>query len=347
MRNRPDQSMLNRQSGFSMVELMVAMTLGLLLTAAVLQAFVGAKQTYEFQQEFSRIQENGRFAMEFLSRDIRQADYWGCLNDGVKVQSILNGSGGPDDFAAGLFGFDDVPEASTGYHSFFGGQPDAITLQGGRLGGIPVISTPSDSAANIKLDILNHPNGKAIDEGDILLVTDCTEAVIFQVTNTQGANNTVVHQTGTQTPGNSQQGLDYSFGPDATVLEVSDIRYWIRKGVSGEPALIRGTRGDDWQTGGIELVEGVENLQILYGEDTSGNGSPNRFASASSSIDMADVVSVQIHLVTRSLRDNLRQVDDAHIEDLLVDYNGGPKSSNDRRLRKVFMSTIAIRNRLD
>ena len=63
--------------GFSMVELMVAVVLGLLLTAAVLQTFVSLKRTYEFQEEFSRIQENGRFGIEFLSRDIRNADFWG------------------------------------------------------------------------------------------------------------------------------------------------------------------------------------------------------------------------------------------------------------------------------
>lgn len=331
-----------KEYGFSLVELMVAMVLGLLLTAAVLQMFMSAKRTYEFQQELSRIQENGRFAMEFLTRDIRGTDFGGCLNY-ADTKSNLAGDLDPDLFAAGLIGRDGVPGTTTGYDPVLGPDADAIVLQGGRGGGIGVVQTGSSTAnsAQIKLDKIDHPIGQTIRTGDILLVSDCTNAEIFQVSNVRRANRTVVHNANTGVlPGNKDNFLDDFYGDGAQVFMGGGIRYWLRTGTGGEPVLVRGSERDGW-SGGDELVEGVSNLQILYGEDTSGDGSPNYFVPAHQVADMRGVVSVQIHLLLQSLRDNL--IDRA----TAINYYGMNRMANDRRLRKVFVSTIALRNRLD
>ncbi|MEH6469636.1 MAG: PilW family protein [Halopseudomonas sp.] len=338
-----------RQSGFSMVELMVALVLGLFLTTAVLQTFISAKETYEFQQELSAIQENGRFAMTFLTKDIRAADFWGCMADGdgsasTSIQSILSGAASSNVFAAGVAGFNKVPAASTGYTAWFGGtaQPDAIVLQGARDSGITVDKVPSTTNPNIHLSSTD-----GIKKGDILLVSDCSEGVMFQVTDTPNPSDKIIlhNQNGgsvNETPGNKQNGLGIIFDDSATVFQAESIRYWIRAGVSGEPALIRGTETDAW-TAGDELVEGVENIQFLYGVDLNDDKTANYFVDAdvvNAAGDMDKVVSIQVHLVVRSFRDNM-------VEPTLIDFYGGPKSVNDHRMRKIFVSTIAIRNRLD
>ncbi len=65
----------SNESGLTLVELMVAMAIGLFLVAVIGTLFVGAKQTYRSQDNLSRLQENGRFAMELLGRNIRDAGY--------------------------------------------------------------------------------------------------------------------------------------------------------------------------------------------------------------------------------------------------------------------------------
>ncbi len=335
----PNRSASRNQSGFSMVELMVAIVLGLFLSTAVLQTFLSAKQTYEFQQELSMLQQNGRFAMEFLSRDIRAANFWGCRKN-VTKRSILTGDSNPAVFAGGLIGFDNVAAATTGFTALFGGnQPDAIVLQGGRGGGIAVTATASTAAANLRLKQLSHPDGSQIRAGDILLVADCLNAVIFQASQTQGSDR-VWHQQTATAPRNSTANLGAVFTDDALLYRADAIRYWVRSGTSGEPVLVRGTDTDLW-TGGDELVEGVENLQILYGEDTTASGIPNYFVPADNVSDMKNVVSVQIHLALRSLRDNMLDAPQS------LAYYGGPKLANDRRMRTIFTSTIALRNRLN
>lgn len=63
------------QRGFSLVELMVAITVGLILTAAVSALFISNKQTYRTQDDLARLQENARFTLQLLSREIRMAGY--------------------------------------------------------------------------------------------------------------------------------------------------------------------------------------------------------------------------------------------------------------------------------
>ena len=66
------------QRGFSLVEIMVALVLSLFLVAGVIHLFLGTSQTSRFHEALSRIQENGRFATEILSRDIRMTGFTGC-----------------------------------------------------------------------------------------------------------------------------------------------------------------------------------------------------------------------------------------------------------------------------
>jgi type IV pilus assembly protein PilW len=69
----------NRQSGFTIVELMVAIVIALLLTLVIGQVFLGNRKTFATQDQASRVQENGRYAAEVLNRTIREAgyQYWG------------------------------------------------------------------------------------------------------------------------------------------------------------------------------------------------------------------------------------------------------------------------------
>ena len=58
------QRVNNQQRGFSMVELMIAITISLLLLAGVIQIFSASRQTYTLQDGMSRLQENARYALE-------------------------------------------------------------------------------------------------------------------------------------------------------------------------------------------------------------------------------------------------------------------------------------------
>ena len=68
-------TLARQQSGFSLIELMIAMTLGLILTVIIGNVFVGAKESYRTTEDLSRLQENARFAVTHLGRVIRMTSY--------------------------------------------------------------------------------------------------------------------------------------------------------------------------------------------------------------------------------------------------------------------------------
>lgn len=71
---------LKKQHGLTLVELLIAMALGIFLMAGVLQVFLGSKQTFTTINAQSHMQENGRFAMDFLARTVRHGGYTTQIN---------------------------------------------------------------------------------------------------------------------------------------------------------------------------------------------------------------------------------------------------------------------------
>lgn len=80
------------EGGFSLVEIMVALVAGLALAAGIGQVFLSSKQTYQVQDQLSRLQENGRFAIDLLAHEARMAGSLGCGSRVMTLSNTLNGS---------------------------------------------------------------------------------------------------------------------------------------------------------------------------------------------------------------------------------------------------------------
>jgi type IV pilus assembly protein PilW len=324
-----------KQKGYTLVELMVAMVIGLILTAGILQLFVSNKQTYRVTENMSRLQENGRFAMFFLANDIRMADYWGCRSQGISIENNLNANPNFDLPISALAGFNNDSAAN----SIINGT-DTITVKGVSSSNVFLVNIPANPSANLKVT-----DNSGLQQNDIVLVSDCTDGDIFQITNdpSTGAaagQDNVVHNTGAVSsgPGNIEKPLKKKYDTDAQVYKLNFATYSIQNGAGGQNALFRSINGGTAQ----ELVEGIENMQILYGEDTDGDGAANYYKAAGAAVNMDNVVSVRISLVAVTLENNI--TDQAN--PITVFGSSYTPPTVDKRIRRVFTSTIVIRNRL-
>ena len=338
MKNLTRKSFRNTQSGFALVELLIAMVLGLVLVGGILQMFSATRQTNRVHEATARMQESGRMALEVISRDVRMADFWGCASDITSVINNLDAGGGA--------GYIDFQAGGLGGAEGGAGVPDTLILRGGFATGMD-IEPPygPQSSANIKIAA-----GNDLEQGDIIFIADCTGGDIFQVTNANpGGAGTLVHNTGAATspgnynasnpgcPGANAHCLAKVYGADASVFNVQQIVYSIGVGSEGEPALFRN---------GAEFLDGVEDFQVLYGEDTDAPGSlgsaiANYYVPANQVIDMNNVVSLRVAVVTRSQNDNLTGGMNQNYSVL-----GEARTALDQRIRQTYMSTVTIRNRL-
>lgn len=308
------------QQGLTLIEVMVAITISLFLLGGVIQIFSSNKQVYRVQDASARIQESGRFGLYFLTTAIRNADYWGCSGEFPGVNNHLNaGTENPFDLSNGGIGGTDG-----------GSGPDTLLLIGGSSNGIGINSTNLTSAQFFVTDV-DH----GISTGDYLLATDCENADLLQATSASpGTNINITANTGTGTPGNlTKPGFDYTAAGGSRLFTMATTTYSLALSSGGtESSLYRTINGGTPQ----ELVEGVQDMQILYGEDTDDDGAANRYlAAGTGGLVMTRVVSIHVTLTIRSEKDfvstNL---------DTSQDTNG------DYRLRRTFTSTTTIRNRV-
>lgn len=79
MKNRPFEHARSAERGFSLIELMISMVLGLILITGVINLFLASSQTYRLQDAMFRVQESGRFALDFVLRDLRSAGFQNVL----------------------------------------------------------------------------------------------------------------------------------------------------------------------------------------------------------------------------------------------------------------------------
>ncbi len=341
-----DKHLNSQQLGATLIEIMIAMLIGLFLLGGLIQIFSGSKQTYRLQDNMSRLQENGRFAMDFISRDIRMTDYWGCSMDGPGDPSTFTNNLTPNSPPAQILGISGTD--NTGING-----SDSITLVGAS-NAIPV--TVNQGTAS---DPITVGSGSGLSQDDVVIIADCSTADVLQATNDPSSGTTIVHAADIDpNTGDPIQNATLSkrYGIDASVYGMSTNTYNIQPGAlrpdgSRLPALFRN---------GVELVEGIENMQILYGVDTDasgdpGFGSPNyyipddydatiRLLSTNPTTftpNINQVISVRFNLLAITPDDNIAPAAVAY------DYNGATNiTAPDSRLRREFSTTIALRNRL-
>jgi len=342
MRATPrDNRGLHRQRGVTLVELMIALVIGLLVTVAMLKVYVDASRMYRFNEGLARVQENGRFALEFIRRDARVAGFWGCHGDAALTNGISTSSDAYNK------GFDPGEEEFGHITGTEGGDDDAdsITFRSATGSGALVTSDMSGTDGLITVD-----NASALATGTAALISDCENGDLFQITGISGT--VLAHGAGASA--NVSPNLNKAYTAGARVYEARQATFCIGPGADpAQPALRRLVNPSPGQTcasNGDELLEGVENMQIEYGEDTdadadgaNGDGTANRYVTfdVDDEFDSDRIVSVRISVLARSINNNLTT------EPSPYTFNGitVTPGSTDKYLRKVFTTTITLRNK--
>ncbi|WP_394752198.1 PilW family protein [Crenothrix sp.] len=342
--------------GFTMVELMVAMAIGVFFLNGILQIFSSSRQIYRVQENLARLQENGRFAIDFISQDVRMAGYWGC-SPKVPSMARLSNPGFFHKLEPTVEGFEAMPSKTwlpdlpsvfpkSGFDQVLEGS-DILVIRKLDAQGFSVINHGS-AAANLQLAATSDQLEEAgITKGSLVIATDCTSAEAFQVTNTGNPLEHVIAAppetvTEATTPRNKYDHLTKAY-QNAKVHAVKVISYYVATNANNEKLLYRRANGavssDD-----LQLVDGVEQMQVLYGVDTAdADLSPNYYVNAddvNKNKNWDKVIAVRISLLLATLDDNVT----AH--PLPYFFDGEKKTPEDRKIRRVFTSTIALRNPL-
>lgn len=363
----------NKMVGMSLVEVMISLTMGTVIIIGVINLFSANSETYNLIQGQSRMQESARFALSYLSKDIQKAGFKGCYT--------IN-----DEFLFTMYSGDDIPyeyDLRTGIEAYDGlavGWLPATT----RLQTTYVVGNAIDTAAIVATtDILTVRAASEVEArlsaamvlssddivvtipsvglefseitNDLALIYDCEKSSMFEVTSIAeaGGEATIGHDVEADLPGQPRNSflalaVDNSFDTDAIVSAIDTITYFIAPGA--------GTNNEGntplalWRKFGtsapVEMVEGVENLQLLFGVDSDGDLIPNQYTTANLVADFDNVITVRISLTVNSID----TVDANSVPSLGCLDSGGLQDcisgqAYDGLLRRTFTSTVRLRNK--
>lgn len=344
---------VNRQSGFTLVEIMVSLLISLVLLNGVIQIFLSSKQTYRFGEAVSRLQESGRFAIDIMARDIRMAGYQGCADLSSVPLSIISKAPPTNNLnqdAVQGWEYDgsawapSSPARPNDVAAKALADSDVFSIQHAQDQGIQLTGNMTPNNANIQI----ASDTIGIEKDDILIISDCESADIFTTEGVSSGSGkkTISHPSSV----NISNKLSKSYGTEAKVYAFAWHVYFVgdtgRKNSRGQNIMALFRRDID---GNIEeVVEGVENMQVTFGERAN-NGNIRYVPSDDGTLDVTKVVSVRIGLLLQSI-EPVNDSDDNqtyNVAGTLIAPAGssGVTHAVDKRLRRVFVTTVKLRNR--
>lgn len=342
----------HRIKGFTLVELMVGLAVGLFVSLAAISVFVSTRTLQTVASAETRMSENARLAMELLEKDFRSAGFSGCralladapvslltpgnllFLDTASDPAGIRGSHG----SAGIF----TPSLNSSLAALIpNSNSDLISVR------VPIepmslgLSSPMSSSTGDP-QVGSNTAGNMIVRTDIVLIANCKGAAIFQVTaDNPGITGALAHIVGgIFDPGNASNDLKQIFRGDSAVYRLQTHHYYVAPGSHSGTNSIWRLIFPDPSNGEIpeEIVQGIDRMLITYGVD-NGDQSIKKYVQADEISDWRNVISVRIQLLITTVRDGIS------LGSQVASFAGGTVVATDHRLRTQVTQVVTLRNR--
>lgn len=321
--------MKNKQYGFTILEIFIALAIGLVLIGGTLSVFVGLKTTTTETSSMGELQENGRFAVSIITDDLLRQNFWGDLSGNLSFSNLVLVPSAPtNDCVGGGTSNGSFPQALGAFRTLW--------------------------AANVTQDDILGADcfDDAVLNSDVIQIKRAVAAPFpAAVTNADLANNRYYIQSNVSSAN--------IFKGDATVPTLATSRVWeyqhhvyyIREDDVGNdvvPVLMQGRL--QAATNAIAfnmLVEGIERVHYMFGVDTDSDGVVNAYISSQNMNqdywDNADgnrILAVKLYVLVRSIRRDNKYTNNNVYQ--MGDQSFNASGDNYRRL--LFSSTVSLYN---
>lgn len=344
-----------RQRGITLVEMMVAMVVGLILMVGIVQLFVSNKQAYRIQEGANVLNENARYLMNQMQFNLRMADHWGGVEaDDVEIDGDI---GTIDDDCDG-------EAAALRASGIFGVDGEAASP----LDCIPASDyVPNSDIVIVRFaDPVRVPSGKVAEREEEVFVRSAVgrRSIVFQGENLGDLPSDLTPEEADAETVEDEAAVQ----ADVANYQLRTFVYFLRPCASqdlGTPGICD-AEDDNIPTltrlslQGLAMVEqdviaGVEQMQLAYGIDDNNDRSPDRYLSAEDVTDADDwdkVIDVKLSVLIRNTElDTTANTSDEELATYTL-YGGDAGDGvthevpvEDRRYRrKVFNTSIQIRN---
>lgn len=324
------------QRGLTLIELMLGITLGFLISSVVLSLYINTSRSLAQNERYAWMQENARFVLKTLSEDLSMADFWGhVIATDVLGTSVTSP---PGDCGVAIDVFDgNTAILVNNYHaipvsSHFTPCPaisndirpttDVLALK--RVEGSSTASTFVDAA-----DVDND-----LDTTEILTLgaSDLVNGAVY-LRSTSNTGSFIADASSSNPPGTDQSDWRY-------IPRIYFVRKYYENPADQIPALCRMVISGIGMTGTECIAEGIEDFHVQFGIDTDQDGIANVYTSTPTLAEMENAVSARVYLLARSIETDPHFVNDTQyvLGDSVV------AAANDGYYRRVYSTTVSLRN---
>ncbi|WP_105201097.1 PilW family protein [Pseudoalteromonas sp. T1lg10] len=330
-------SRFNRIAGYTLLELMIAMVVGLFLLGGVMFTYLSMKVTTSDTVEMGELQETGRIALDILGKDLKMTGFFGRLNIDSLTTADVSGVTAPavdcidEVFSIGSFpGTGAVPN----FPVIYGLEADSAN----ELGCITDAKIGSD-VIQIKRGVGEEMSGQDTQTGQYYVQTTLSDARFIE-----GDSNPIPFELGKGVW--PYEHLVYYVGEDKYTSGGKEITVPVLK----RKRLI----GDEMDTESV--LEGVENIRFLYGLDNDGNGDVDEYLEAGEMTPAhwqqsgtTRIKTVQVSVLVRATKEdnNIKLTNQTYVlggDDTASGNTQRKLTFDDNYRRMVFVSTFKINN---
>ncbi|EMI8959628.1 PilW family protein [Acinetobacter baumannii] len=320
----------NKEQGFTLIELIVALALGLILVAAATQLFIGGLLSSRLQKANAEIQDSGIFGLEYMARDIRLLNYGNVVNPQLTDTTPWGGIVLTGSTATNANNINFIPKVDTNTYI-----PEALLSRGAG----DTVSTVNNHWKGLS-NIQNSSNAE--EQSDQLTIqfiaptnmTNCEGVIVL-------AGDLIVQRYFLRVDNNGSSQQDYALACDANTPEVS---------ATAQPDIVNGL-GDAGQI----ILPRIDHFHVLLGaKNAAGNFAyytiPQYRVAAQAARDASPAVaaprilSIQISVLARSTNNAQNKAIDPNQSFLMLDQTVHAADNRTRFLRRVYSVTIALRN---
>ncbi|MDH3377862.1 MAG: PilW family protein [Gammaproteobacteria bacterium] len=320
------------QRGLTLIELMIAMALGLLVISVVLGVFINTNRNFRQDEMIGRMQENARYAMRVLAQDVSMIGFWGYMLGSGSVSSGTL-TAGTD---CGLSGVPWAFVVTPGMEVLEAATEAQVTTNYSCIVGTEFeVGTDVFALKRVEGDPLDSLRADAADDGTVFLRTNGVAGTLIQYSHTQASI------PGDQTTPSADM-FDWRY-----LTRIYHIQNHAITPGDGIPTLYRmGLSGTNIVKEGGGVAQGIEDFRINFGIDNNNDGIPEIYQAAPTPTAVTARVYVLARTITPDpgynnaksyqLGDVTRDID--LLSDGIADGNG------DNFRRRVFVTTVKLRN---
>ena len=279
-------------AGATIVELMAAVTIGLIMLLGITQLYLGSKDTYRIREDLGAMQESSRFGLETLTSAILMLDHWG----GVTAADI---TGSPSGVTGGS-GDCDAAWVTNATQPIFGAEGAANI---GSVTGFQNCVASARYVPNSDVLIVRYADGLPIADATVSSTSNPDSSNTLYIRTSTGERGTLfwggVNPASATGLGTQNGTKNYPYRVEAYFLRPCSV---LDAGActDGVPTLTRLTMDSAGNLAEETLVDGVEQIQFQYGMDANADGQVEQFVSATTVPNWNQVIAVRVEMLIRT-----------------------------------------------